>query len=93
MQRQIENNGRSVGAYLLKIWQTQTVPRRVTLQFIYTWIVRHLLRQLGRALLCKGGLPLWLTLAELRGALDAPRAYRVTYAHDRQLRSGMKVAL
>lgn len=93
LRRQIENNGRSFGAYLLKIWQTETVPRGVTLRFAYVWIFRYLLPQVGRSLLRKSNLPFWLTLAELRGALDAPRAYRMTYAHDRQLRSGMKVAL
>ncbi len=86
LRKQIENNGRAFGTYLLKIWQRRSAPRRATLAFTYSWIRHYLLPQVFHSARRKHTLPVWLTLAELRGALDAPRAFRATYANDRRVR-------
>jgi len=86
LRKQTENNGRAFGTYLLKVWQRRSAPRRATLAFTYTWIRHYLLPQVFRSVRRKHTLPVWLTLAELRGALDAPRAFRATYANDRRVR-------
>ncbi|NTW00473.1 MAG: glycosyl transferase family 2, partial [Oscillochloris sp.] len=91
LRTQIENNGRAFGIYLLKIWTQRSAPRQATLRFTYRWLRHYLLPQVLRSLRHTHALPLWLTLAELRGALDAPRAFRATYAHDRRMRQAHKL--
>ncbi|EFO81432.1 glycosyl transferase, group 2 family protein [Oscillochloris trichoides DG-6] len=87
LQRQIENNGRAFGAYLLKIWKQRSAPRHVTARFAYRWMRHYLLPQVWRSIKRSHHVPLSLTLGELRGAIDAPRAFRATYLHDHRLRT------
>lgn len=55
--------------------------------YALNWLARHLWSQLLRSALRRNGLPVRIALAELRGPLDAPRAYRATYDNDCRIRN------
>jgi len=85
--RQLYQDGRSFGVYLLKRWRSPQARRSDVLRFALgrwlPWLVgRWVLGLLGR-----GALPQPLLYAGLRGALAAPRAYRRTYRRDARLRA------
>jgi glycosyltransferase involved in cell wall biosynthesis len=80
--RQIYQNGRSFGVYLLKIWQTKTVSRRETALFALRWVGGWLLARLFNRLIGRLHVPLSLVWAEVWGALHAPWAYRATYKNN-----------
>jgi glycosyltransferase involved in cell wall biosynthesis len=88
LYRQIGANGRSFGVYLLKIWHQRSVPRYSVVRFAIGWIGAWLLARLFVASLGLLNVPASLVWEEVRGALDAPKAYTATYAHDRRLRHG-----
>jgi len=74
LARQLRENGRSYGVYLLKLWQgggERGAVARVALH----WSAWHAVR-LTRGLLGRHPLPPRLLWQELRGALEAPRAWR-----------------
>jgi glycosyltransferase involved in cell wall biosynthesis len=77
LHRQVRDNQRSFGCYLLRRWRLREVPRRAIAafalkQWLGGWLLRGLVsRHPGRAL------P--LVLSEWAGALSAPWAYRQTY--------------
>jgi glycosyltransferase involved in cell wall biosynthesis len=78
LQRQLYDNGRAFGVYLLKIWRERTVPRSALIRYAgrrAAWLVGRVGKRLVRA----HALPMPLLLAELRGTFDAPAAYRATY--------------
>jgi glycosyltransferase involved in cell wall biosynthesis len=78
LQRQLYDNGRAFGVYLLKIWRERTVPRSALIRYAgrrAAWLVGRVGKRLVRA----NALPMPLLLAELRGTFDAPAAYRATY--------------
>jgi glycosyltransferase involved in cell wall biosynthesis len=86
LRQQLYANGRSYGVYLLKTWRTGSVERRTVLHFGLRWLLGWVVARVVRALLRRERFPLGLCWAELRGALDAPAAYRATYQHDRRVR-------
>jgi len=82
LSKQLENNGRGFGAYLMTCDRNRTVPRLEILKFaIFNWLGWWLLRRLGDP----GGLPRKLVVSELLGALDSPFAYRKAQLQAQQL--------
>lgn len=79
LRRQIYNNGRSFGVYLLKIWHNKTVSRRETVLFALRWLGGWLLARLFKCLIGRLHFPLNLVWAEVWGAMHAPWAYWATY--------------
>ncbi|MFN2433309.1 MAG: glycosyltransferase family 2 protein [Gemmatimonadota bacterium] len=87
LRRVHRDNGRSFGVYLLKVWESRTVPRQKLLQFALRRWGRWVVRQLVLALLKRGRLPVSLASAELRGVLQAPFAFRAARRSDARLRA------
>lgn len=85
LRRQIYNNGRSFGVYLLKIWHNKTVSRRETALFAVRWLGGWLLARLFNRLIGRLHFPLSLVWAELWGALHAPWVYWTTYQTIRKI--------
>jgi glycosyltransferase involved in cell wall biosynthesis len=86
LERQLYNNGRAFGVFLLKRWRERRVGRRQITGFVaFTWLP-WLFGRLVLATLGRHRLPPRLIWAELRGAMHAPWAYVATYRHDHQLR-------
>jgi len=82
LSKQLKDNGRGFGAYLLTCDRNRTVPRLEILKFaMFNWFGWWLLRRLGDA----GWLPRKLVVSELLGALDSPFAYRKAQLHAQQL--------
>lgn len=84
LRRQLYNDGRSFAVYLLKLWRDRTVPRRSVARYaVWVWgrwlAGRVILGALGRH-----RLPFSVLWANLRGAMDGPRAFFATYRHDRR---------
>jgi len=74
LRRQLRDNGRSYGVYLLKIWRRRTVPRPAVARFAAGWAA-WLAGRLALGLLGRHRLPVRLLWAELAGALQAPWAF------------------
>ncbi len=85
--RQLYQDGRSFGVYLLKCWRSQDVRRRDVLRFTLGRWVPWLVGRCALGLLGRGALPQHLLYAGLRGALAAPRAYLRTYRSDARIRA------
>lgn len=79
LRRQLHDNGRSYGVYLLKIWRDQRVPRPAVARFACGWGT-WLAGRLALGLVGRHRLPLSLLWAELRGAVEAPAAFRTIYS-------------
>lgn len=79
LRRQIRNNGRSYGVYLLKIWRERRVPRPAVARFALGWGL-WLAGRLVLGLLGRHRLPLALLWEEARGALESPAAFRTVYS-------------
>ncbi|MGH7230983.1 MAG: hypothetical protein ACREJU_06425, partial [Nitrospiraceae bacterium] len=82
LRRQLYDNGRGFGSYLLTCWRNRTVSRLALVQFVVRdwlgwWLCRRVLRPRG--------LPRRLVLAELMGALLSPIAYRAAQARAKQV--------
>jgi glycosyltransferase involved in cell wall biosynthesis len=73
LSRQLRDNGRGFGAYLLTCDRNRTVSRLEILHFAWSqWLNWWLLRRLRRP----GWFPRKLVVSELLGALQSPFAYR-----------------
>jgi glycosyltransferase involved in cell wall biosynthesis len=79
LRRQLRNNGRSYGVYLLKVWRDGRVPRPAVARFALGWGT-WLAGRLALGLFGRRRLPLALLWAEARGAVEAPRAFRTIYS-------------
>jgi GT2 family glycosyltransferase len=79
LRRQLRNNGRSYGVYLMKIWRDGQIPRPAVARFALGWGT-WLAGRLAAGLVGRRRLPLSLLWAEARGALEAPRAFRTVYS-------------
>jgi glycosyltransferase involved in cell wall biosynthesis len=75
LRRQLYQNGRAFGVYLLKIWVRRSVPRRHVIRFAAGWFSGWLLARLIACTLGRLRFPLALVLAELEGAMHAPWAW------------------
>ena len=73
LSKQLQDNGRGFGAFLLTCDRNRTVPRLEILKFaMFNWFGWWLVRRLRNP----GWLPRQLVVSELLGALDSPFAYR-----------------
>lgn len=79
LRRQIRDNGRSYGVYLLKAWRERSVPRPAVARFAFGWSA-WLAGRLLLGLLGRHRLPLFLLWEEVRGAFEAPSAFRLIYS-------------
>jgi glycosyltransferase involved in cell wall biosynthesis len=87
LEWQLYSNARSFSVYLIKVWTTRTASHNACIRVARWWLVRWLLMRLLRRLRRRRGFPLRLILAEIRGTLHGPWAYRQAYRRDRELRS------
>jgi len=82
LSKQLQDNGRGFGAFLLTCDRNRTVPRLEILKFaMFKWFGWWLVRRLGKP----GWLPRNLVVSELLGALDSPFAYRKAQLQAQQL--------
>ncbi|MEG4502973.1 glycosyltransferase [Microcoleus sp. F6_B4] len=82
LSKQLQDNGRGFGAYVLTCYRNRTVPRWEIWKFaMFQWLGWWLVRRLGDP----GWLPRKLVVSELLGALDSPFAYRKAQLQARQL--------
>lgn len=84
--RQIFQNGQSYGVYLIKRFRRGEVNRARVAAFALAHWGSWLMGRLLLGLMGLHPLPLSLLWAEIRGALNAPRAYLLTYRRDREMR-------
>jgi glycosyltransferase involved in cell wall biosynthesis len=81
LKKQIFNNGRSFGCYLITCFNKRTVRRKSLLKFLlFTWFYRWNLRNI-----VKSHLPKDLTFTELYGMLTSPIAYRKSQEHSKKI--------
>ncbi len=86
LRRQLRDNGRAFGVFLLTRWRLGVHPPRVVLRYaVGTWLA-WMLGRLPRRLRKRERMPVSLQLEEWIGAVQAPWAWRATYAHDRRVR-------
>ncbi|HEX7089588.1 MAG TPA: glycosyltransferase [Longimicrobiales bacterium] len=72
LRRQLFDNGRGFGAYLITCFRKRTVPRHAILRFAFRdWLGRWILRRLVRP----GAFPRGLVIAEMAGAILSPFFY------------------
>lgn len=82
LERQLQDNGRGFGAYLLTCDRNRTVNRLEILKFaVFQWFGWWLLHRLRHP----GLLPRKLVLSELLGALNSPFAYRAAQVQAQKL--------
>ncbi|MEP7382685.1 MAG: glycosyltransferase [Gemmatimonadota bacterium] len=92
LRRQLRDNGRAFGVYLLTRWRLGLHSPRVVLRYaVGTWL-GWMLGRIPRRLRRRERLPLPLQLEEWIGAVQAPWAWRATYAHDRRVRRAAGLA-
>lgn len=86
LRRQLRDNGRAFGVYLLSRWAVHERPRLPVLRYaVGTWL-RWLVSRVVQRLLGRDKLSIRMQAEEWRGLLAAPFAWRATYARDRQVR-------
>ena len=86
LRRQLRDNGRAFGVYLLTRWSRQDERRLHVARYAFgTWLP-WMVRRVPRRLLRREKLPIPLQLQEWLGAASAPWVWFVTYRHDRDLR-------
>ena len=85
LRRQMYDNGRAFGTYLLVRLKDGRVPRRLVAGAMVRWI-SWLIGRIPRRFLRRERMPLPYIAAELWGAMHAPFAYLGTYARDRRVR-------
>jgi glycosyltransferase involved in cell wall biosynthesis len=86
LRRQLTDNGRAFGVYLLTIFKRGVIPRRTTawysIRIWLSWLVGRIVKRFARREL----MPLPLLLAELWGAAQSPFAFIATYREDSRRR-------
>ena len=88
LRKQLYNNGRAFGVYLLKILRSRTVPRTSVIRYaLFSWLGGWFAARLLKVVTKKERFPLRLVLAELWGATHALWAYGATYRADRKRRA------
>lgn len=90
LRRQLRDDGRAFGVYLIKRWQAGDAPRGALLRFVLGHWIPWLTGRIAIGLLGRHRLPLALLWANLQGALGAPRAWISTRRSDRLLRAGTR---
>jgi hypothetical protein len=79
LERQLYDNGRAFGVYLMKIAKRAAIPRGTTVWYAVRVWLAWLVSRGVRRMLRRDRLPAPLVLRELWGAVSAPWAYRATY--------------
>lgn len=88
LRKQLYNNGRAFGVYLLKVLRTRTVPRSCAFRYaLVSWFGGWLVVRLLKTATKRERFPARLVLAELWGATHALWAYGATYRADRERRT------
>ncbi len=87
LRRQLRDDGRAFGVYLIKRWQAGDAPRGALLRFAFGHWVPWLFGRIAVGLIGRHRLPLPLLWASLQGALGAPVAWVFTRRSDRRLRT------
>lgn len=84
LRKQIFDNGRSFGCYLIDCFRKRTVSRSSVISFLCkNWLLRWNIKNLlGRY----NGIPKKLSIAELYGMLTSPFAYWKTKRQDKKMR-------
>jgi glycosyltransferase involved in cell wall biosynthesis len=97
LRRQLRDNGRSFGAYLLTRWVAArrgigpVTPTQVAHYAISVWLGWRVGR-VARRFMRRDPLALPLQAAELQGVLQAPWAYLATHRNDKRLRESGQLA-
>jgi glycosyltransferase involved in cell wall biosynthesis len=87
LRRQMRDNGRAFGVYLLARFRDGRVPKRAVAAYLARWM-SWLIFRVPRRVMRREKMPIPFLLAELWGSVHAPYAYVRTYARDRGLRAG-----
>ena len=86
LRRQLTDNGRAFGVYLLTIFKRGAIPRHntawYTMRIWLGWLIGRIVKRFARREL----LPLPLLLAEFWGAVQSPFAFWATYREDSRRR-------
>jgi len=86
LRRQLTDNGRAFGVYLLTIFKRGAIPRHNTAWYTMgiwlAWLIGRIVKRFARREL----LPLPLLLAEFWGAVQSPFAFWATYREDSRRR-------
>jgi glycosyltransferase involved in cell wall biosynthesis len=86
LRRQLTDNGRAFGVYLLTIFKRGTIPRHTTAWYtIRVWLA-WMIGRIVRGLVGRERLPLRFLLAELWGAAQSPIFFLATFREDRRRR-------
>lgn len=85
LRRQMYDNGRAYGTYLLVRFRDGKLPRRSVAAHAARWLA-WLVGRIPRRLMRRERMPLPFVIAELWGAMHAPYAYLRTFARDRKIR-------
>ncbi len=85
LRRQMYDNGRAYGTYLLVRLRDDEIPRRSVAARAARWMA-WLLGRIPRRFMRRERMPLPFVIAELWGAMHAPYAYLRTFARDRRIR-------
>jgi glycosyltransferase involved in cell wall biosynthesis len=86
LRRQLTDNGRAFGVYLLTIFQRGAIPRHLTAWYSIRIWAGWLIGRIVRGLVGREKLPLPFLLAELWGAVQSPFAFIATYREDSRRR-------
>ncbi|HEY8468970.1 MAG TPA: glycosyltransferase [Longimicrobiales bacterium] len=90
LRRQLFDNGRSFGIYLITCFRKGTVPRHAILRFaLQDWFARWIVRRLVRP----GAFPRGLVVAEMAGAILSPLFYLGAQWDQRRRRAPEPAAL
>jgi glycosyltransferase involved in cell wall biosynthesis len=86
LRRQLTDNGRAFGVYLLTIFKRGTIPRHTTVWYsIRVWL-GWMIGRIVKGFLGRERLPLPFLLAELWGAAQSPLFFFATFREDRRRR-------
>lgn len=86
LRRQLGDNGRGFGVYLIRIWQARSVRRSDLVRYVLGAWLPWLFGRLLRGLAGRHPLPIGLLWAELAGAMHAPWAHRASLRRDQCIR-------
>ena len=83
LKKQIFDNGRSFGCYLIDCFRKRTVPRSTIIQFFFVeWFWKWNIKNL----FSRKKIPASYTFMELRGMMTSPFAYMKTKRNDKEIR-------
>ena len=92
LRRQLTDNGRAFGVYLISRWRKQHRPAGQVFWYAFRiwfgWMVGRVVRRFLR----RERMPLSLQACEWWGTLQAPWAYLATYRNDRRIRQHTRMS-